>query len=374
MRLFQNPFWFWNRPGYVKAGQANLPKFGGAMKMSLPLGVFRAGSLFFGLLASWFWVSCSMEEAAQILGKHSQAPAYLGCRAAGVQEIQFDFSQSVQVLSFSSEPPLPVREITGGAPVQVLLSEAIPGGELYTADILVKDDEGNTLNVLVPFRSRNDQMPRVLINELRTEYSKPKTEFLELKTLEAGNLGALRLFIAGHTANPLVYEFPPVEVRAGEYVLVHLRSVESGEGVMVDETGPNLALSGGADAGAATRDLWVPGSEKLLHKTDAVYLMDQDDRVIDAVMLSENDDPWWTKDHFVQAADLLYRQGAWVQGAGKIPGPSDAVITAGIKTAMTRSVCRDEDQPDTNTRADWYIVNTSKASPGAKNDPTRYVE
>jgi hypothetical protein len=315
-----------------------------------------------------------MEEAAQILGKHAQAPAYLGCRVTELREIQFDFSQPVEVLSFSSDPPLPVLEITGGASVQVILSGDIPGGEPYMADILVKDDEGNTLNVLVPFRSRNERTPQLLINELRTEYSKPKTEFVELKTLEAGNLGALRLFIAGYTANPLVFEFPPVEVTAGEYILVHLRSIESNEAVMVNETGTNLALSGGSDASATARDFWVPSSEKLLHKTDAVYLMDQDDRIVDAVMLSEFDDPWWTKEHFVKAADLLYQQGAWVQAEGKIAGPADAVITAGIKTAMTRSICRDKDLPDTNTKADWYIVATSRASPGAENNSTRYEE
>ncbi|MDR0730138.1 MAG: lamin tail domain-containing protein [Treponema sp.] len=342
------------------------------MKIPLPPGAFRA--LFFGFLVSWIWVSCSVEETAQMLGKHSQAPAYLGCRTTDIREIEFNFSQPVQVLSFSSDPPLPIHEITDGSPVQVILSGDIPGGEPYTVDILVKDKDGNTLNVLVPFRSRNERIPQILINELRTEYSKPKTEFVELKTLEAGNLGALRLFITGYTANPLVFEFPPVEVNAGEYILVHLRSIENGEGVMVNEIGTNLALSGGSDAGVLNRDFWVPGAEKLLHKTDAVYLMDQDDRVIDAVMLSEYDDPWWSKEYFVQAADLLYRQGAWVQAGGQIPGPQDAVITAGIKTAMTRSICRDKDLPDTNTKADWYIAATGKASPGAANDSTRYVE
>jgi hypothetical protein len=343
------------------------------MKKGMPRGESPAGFVFIGLLVVWFCGACSLGETAQVLGKHSQAPAYLGFKAAGPREFQFNFSQPVQVLSFNADPPLPVQEISGGELVQVLLSADVPGGEPYTADILVKDDEGNTLNVLVPFRSRNERVPRILINELRTEYSKPKTEFVELQTLEAGNLGALRLFIVGHTSNPLVYEFPPVEAAAGEYILLHLRSIESSEAVMVNETGTDLTLSGGADSGAY-RDLWVPGSEKLLHKTDAVYLVDQDDRVIDAVVLSENDDPWWTKEYFVQAADLLYRQGAWVQGDGKIPGPSDAVITFNIKTAMTRSICRDKTLPDTNTKADWYICNTSKASPGKENDPARYVE
>ncbi|MDR1443301.1 MAG: hypothetical protein LBI94_00300 [Treponema sp.] len=170
------------------------------MKKFLFGGILPAGSVFFGILVSWLFGACSMGEAAQIQGKHSQTPAYLGCKAAGPREFQFNFSLPVQVLAFNAEPPLPVQEITGGDTVRVILSEDIPGGEPYTADILVKDDEGNTLNVLVPFRSRNEQVPQILINELRTEYSKPKTEFVELKTLEAGNLGALRLFIFGGPA------------------------------------------------------------------------------------------------------------------------------------------------------------------------------
>jgi hypothetical protein len=330
----------------------------------------RAGLGFLGIWAACFSLSCSIEEAAQVVGKRSQAPVFLGCKAVSGRELQFYFSQPVRVLSFAADPPLPMEEVGDGEVVRINLSGDIPGGERYTADLLVEDEEGNTLTVLVPFRSRNVRMPSLLINELRTEYSKPKTEFVELKTLEAGNLGALRLFIAGNAKNPLVFEFPPVEVQAGEYILVHLRTIDDGA---IDETGDNLALSGGADAGKNSRDFWVPGAEKRLHKTDAVYVMDQDDTVIDAVMLSEDSDPWWTKDTFVQAADLLYQQGAWTQGEG-IPGPSGAVITFNIKTAMTRSISRDALIPDSNTQADWYITATSGATPGAENNPKRYEE
>jgi hypothetical protein len=346
------------------------------MKTSLPLRrKLRTGLGFFGICIFCFWaaglsLSCSIEEAAQVAGKRSQAPVFLGCKAVSGQELQFYFSQPVKVLSFSADPPLPMGDIGDGEVVRINLSGDIAGGESYTADLLVEDGEGNTLTVLVPFRSRNSRMPSLLINELRTEYSKPKTEFVELKTLEAGNLGALRLFIAGSAKDSLVFEFPPVEVKAGEYILVHLRTVEDG---VTNETGDNLALSGGADAGKNARDFWVPGTEKRLHKTDAVYVMDQDDRVIDAVMLSENPDPWWTKDTFVQAADLLYQQGAWTQGDG-IPGPAGAVITFNIKTAMTRSISRDSLVPDSNTLADWYISATSAATPGAENNPKRYEE
>jgi hypothetical protein len=289
--------------------------------------------------------------------------------------LQFRFSQPVEVLAFAADPPLPVESIENGEVVRVNLPAGIPGGEPHTADILVKDEGGNTLNVLIPFRSRNDRMPQILINELRTEYSKPKTEYVELKTLEAGNLGALRLVIPGNTKQPVVFEFPPVEVGALEYIVVHLRTVEEG---VVNEGEGDPALSGGTDTTESSWDFWVPGTEKLLHKTDTVYLIDQDDNIIDAVMMSENPDSWWSKDYFVEASDLLYRQGAWSSEEGEIPGPADAVITLAIKTAMTRSISRDETVPDSNTAADWYVTATTTKNPGAtpgkENNPSRIEE
>jgi hypothetical protein len=317
-----------------------------------------------------FACSCSTEEMMkQVLGSRSEAPVLLDYRAVSSQEIRFMFSLPVRVLSLNISPELEAAPREEGAQVSILLTEALDGGERLTVDILVEDEQGNTLNALVPLRARNDRIPSLLITELRTEYSKPKGEFVEFKTQSAGNLGALRLFIAGNNKKPLVYEFSPVEVGKGEYVLIHLRNVEAGT---ADETGSDLNLSGGTDAAAGARDFWVPGTEKLLHKTDAVYFMDQDDRVIDAVMLSENPGPWWNKEYLAEAADFLFRQGAWASPEGKIPGPSDALITANIKTAMTRSLSRDETAEDHNTAADWYVTATGGISPGQPNKPGRF--
>jgi hypothetical protein len=97
--------------------------------------------------------------------------------------------------------------------------------------------------------------------------------------------------------------------------------------------------------------------------------MDQDDRIIDAVLMSEKTGSWWAKEYFAQAAELLGSQGAWQSEGGKTPGPEDAVITEAVKTAMTRSVSRREGAPDTNTAADWYVTSTGGISPGKPNKP-----
>jgi hypothetical protein len=331
-------------------------------------------TLFCLSLPAYFLASCSTgagEAVGQILDSaSSETPVLLGCKAAAPGEIDFSFSLPVKVLSLYISPDTEIASVDEGSEVRVHLAEIRAGGERITVDLLVEDEKGNTLNVLVPLRTRNDRIPPLLITELRTEYSKPKGEFVEFKTLGAGNLGALRLFIAGNYKNPLVYEFSPVETGEGEYILLHLRTV--GDGTMVDETGSDLDFSGGTDAAAGARDFWVPGTEKLLHKTDAVYFLDQDDRVIDAVLMSENPDPSWSKDYLAAAADFLYQQGAWSSPEGTVPGPADAVITANIKTALTRSISRDESAGDSNGAEDWYITATGGVSPGKPNNPKRF--
>jgi uncharacterized membrane protein YgcG len=317
--------------------------------------------------------SCSTEIAVeQVLGASTASPVFLSCRAISSTEVAFKFSEPVKVLSLNFEPNIEVDSIGEGADVSINLKQALGEGESLLADILVEDEGKNTLNVLVPFRGRNNRIPSLLINELRTESSTPKVEFIEMRTLGAGNLGALRLFIAGNSIQEPIFEFPPTEVGQGEYIVVHLRTVETDT---VNETGADLGASAGTEALPEARDFWVPAVDKSFHKTDAVYLLDQDDKVLDCVVLSEKSDAGWSKEVFADAAKFLAEQSAWLPvngSAGMVPGPSDAVISA--KTTNTRTICRDDSEgaADTNKAADWYITASSNASPGKKNSTKRY--
>jgi hypothetical protein len=324
---------------------------------------------------SIFWMvlgfaacTCSTEQALQkILGTSTETPVFLGVKALSARVIRFDFSKPVKVSSLNFDPPLVIQSINDGSgnkgtTVAVNLAEAMDGGERFVADLLVEDEWENTLGVLIPFRSRNERIPGLLITELRTEYAKPKVEFVEIKTLGAGNLGAIRLFTAGTSITEPVFEFPPVEVAAGEYIVLHLRTLDPAS---VNETGDDLRLSPGTEAFPDVRDFWVPEALKRLRKTDAVLLLDQDDAVIDGVLLSENPGNTWAKEALNQAADLLAAQGGWVSSS-----PGEAIITKG--TTATRTICRDETAADTNSAADWYITATSQASPGKPNSDKRY--
>ncbi|GHV05392.1 hypothetical protein FACS189485_12300 [Spirochaetia bacterium] len=324
------------------------------------------------------FMSCSTEDSIReaieetVDSGDSEPPVFLECKAISPREISFQFSRSVKVVTLNFEPALEVESTSNGETVNVVLKEALVAGDSVTADLLVEDDAKHTLNVLVPFKARNNRIPNLLITELQDNYTKDtRIEFVELKALNAGNLGAVRLYITSYTKDPLVFDFPSVEVKTGEYICVHLRTLDEGA---VDETGSDLTLSGGKFS-TEGRDFWIPGSNKILHQTDIVYLMDQDDNIIDAAMMSESPDSWGTtKDHFTLAAELLHEQGAWLSNSGGIPGPGDAIPSA--KETATRSISRDETTPDTNKAGDWYITaHTTKnpgATPGKPNNPTRF--
>jgi hypothetical protein len=316
--------------------------------------------------------ACTAETAVQqVLGLSAEAPVFLECRAVSSIQIAFRFSLPVTVSSLHFDPVLEVDSVDEGELVTVTLREPLSGGERFVADILVADEGGNTLNVLAPFRSRNDEMPSLVVNEVRTEYSKPRVEFVELRILSAGNLGGIRLFLAETGPDQPFFEFPPARAAAGEYVVVHLRSLDPNS---VNETSDDLGATPYTKENEAwpdTRDFWIPDAKKhLAKKAGMAYLLDQDDEVLDALMWSESADPWWADEKLAAAAEFLSSKGAWGAAGEGIPGPANVVSSAG--TTATRSISRNEAAPDTNSAADWYITASSSATPGKKNNPKRY--
>ncbi|MCL2179870.1 MAG: hypothetical protein FWB83_01965 [Treponema sp.] len=327
--------------------------------------------LLFGTLI--FLSSCTTPEAvstARMLGGSSQALLYMGCRAVSGTSVEFEFSQAVTIKRLIFEPEISIASIEDGSTVKVTLEESAEPGSLITVDLLAEDENNNSINVLVSFRARNSRMPGLIINEICTEYSKPKTEYIEFKMKTDGNLGAMRVIIMGNTnsSSQTIYEFQPVEVKENDYVVLHLRTVDENAR---DEYGINIDESGGSNASASARDFWIPGSSKLIHKeAAAIYVLDQSDDVLAAVMISSDTNPWWNKDYFAEAANFLFSRNAWLSPDGQRGGPADAVRSTG--TTNTRTICRDETAENTNTRADWYVTVTSGATAGRPNNPNRY--
>ncbi|MDR3337466.1 MAG: hypothetical protein LBT16_09700 [Treponema sp.] len=336
------------------------------MKFNLLARVLTPAALLVALCA------CTTGNSVQqVLGLSAETPVFLSCKAVSSRAIAFRFSLPVTVASLLFDPPSAVNSIEEGALVTVTLAEPLVGGEQVIADLLVEDEAGNTLNVLVPFRSRNEDMPSLLITEIRTEYSKPKVEFVEFKALDAGNLGGLRMYLAETGPDAPFYEFPPAMVAQGEYIVVHLRNLD---GLGVDELGGNLAASPYTkdnEAQTEARDFWFPEAKKhLTKKAGTVYFLDQDDQVLDALIWSENPDAWWGDEKLARMAEFLSGKNAWTASGGGIPGPAEAVSSG--YTTTTRTICRREGAEDTNSAGDWYTTAASCATPGKINNTKVY--
>jgi len=295
--------------------------------------------------------------------------SFICCKTLPENEIVFEFSDTVSFVSLSFDSDLdPGYKVIEekGSEIIIKLTENLDPGLPIEANLQVKDEYENPINEQVSFLTRNNCVPFLQINELRTEYSSSssKAEFIEFKMLSDGNLSALRVFIASNDKAPMVYEFKPVKVKEGDYVVLHLRKLE---GSCRDEYGENLSESGGTDSCPTARDLWIHSSDKLLRKTDAVYVLDQDNKVLDAVMFAVDTNAWSKKDYFPETAEFLFKKGVWKSSAGTVCSITDVVNSSGIGSAMTRSISRNEALGNTHTAADWYVTTTNGVTPGLPN-------
>jgi hypothetical protein len=279
------------------------------------------------------------------------------------KEIHFYFSSEVNTISCTLTPFQEIDFIQDGKIVKVFLKENLELQTEFKISLDVKDDLENPLSVEVPLFV-NDWIPQIEINELRTVYKSPRAEFIEFKVKSAGELDGLRLYIMWDPKKPFIYDFPAIDVKLGEYIVLHLRTLED---VCVNELGEDLSESAGTDSSPAARDLWIAGSVKLLHVTDIVYLEDANGGILDAVILNETPAETWSRGHFADIAQDLFNRGAWKAVNGELPGPLDAVDTSTIKTAATKSISRHEGKENTHSSDDWYITNNGGASPGQPN-------
>ncbi|MDR0550818.1 MAG: hypothetical protein LBG72_02235 [Spirochaetaceae bacterium] len=338
-----------------------------------------AASLALLLLTSLAAACTKDADINKLFTVNSSAPAFVLYKPVSGRQVDFMFSTPVEVLDAKLEPDAAGTRWTAGETVSLFFEDEHSTGAQMLVDMLVADAQGSTLSLLLPFRTMNTRLPRILINEVRTQSSSgsvKRGEFIELKTFTAGNLGALRVFIARNGIEEPVYEFPPVEVAAGEYITLHIRTYP--EDNAVDELGgvESFELTKTtANANFASRDIWTHINAELLRQSDAVYILDQNGAVLDAVVFYNTEVEWEKYNALSQTVEMLAKQGAWLAKDGtpvENPTANCAALNAG--STPTRTLCRDETVSDSNTANDWYVCKDGGATPGARNNPARYTK
>jgi hypothetical protein len=187
-------------------------------------------------------------------------PIVKSAKLENAREFTLEFDEPVQVKerSFCAEPRnLVVSAESVETRVNVHFEPQPSPGEPVTLAGNVEDLSGNTTHVQVQFKGYNDRPAALVLSEVQpaknTSKKAPHRDYAEFYVKKAGNLGGMFVQWASSTKT-MRYDFPPCEVREGEVIVLHL--APEGISEEKDESGDDLALSGGVDATPYGRDLW----------------------------------------------------------------------------------------------------------------------
>ena len=264
-----------------------------------------------------------------------------------------------------------------GYKVNFMMEEKSKIGQKYILDAELEDESGNTLTVQVEFKGFNDRIPSLVMSELRMKKKSKKSgpEFVEFYALSSGNTSGLAL-VSGANGEENRYEFPAMEVKAGEYIVLHLRNDCEGS---VDETGTKLSLATAPDCSNTARDLFAPRGDKdkrfLGIGSDVIYLQNVNTgELYDALLVvDKKKNPEKIPDSLLDAALLVERSGLWLDADGN---PSCTVASAvdgssidkdahSLNRRKVKSLDKDSHPAQAGM---WYEVEKSKLqTPGLPN-------
>jgi len=352
-------------------------------------------------------VSCRVTTSGiEIVGGDYSAPVLQNVSVVDEKTVILDFSEAVEITSAVVSPVLsgisdsdehsttkklsPSIEAATGA-YGVIECEILPSennqlltfkfnqgtviGKQYEILGVVKDRIGNSLTFSVPFTGYNNRIPKIVMTEIHTgmasQTKKEKAsnirrlEYVEFLALSEGNLVGLE-FCSGAYGESKKYSFPSVEVKAGEYFVLHLRNW--GEGC-ISEEGEELNLAFSEYTNNSVRDLWIDESGKLIgDKTDILIVKNCiTDRIVDAVMYRDEAVEDWAEKLKVDYSKYeslmdIYAIGGDIENAVVATGLSSTYALQRVnKSLLYSSVILKEEieypvQVDTDS---WRIVKPS---------------
>jgi hypothetical protein len=332
----------------------------------------------FSVLISMVCVSCGpFTDARQEGVMDLTPPAFVAAHVSAAGEIELEFTEDV-VLESDSLIIKPDIGISGShsadKKVVIDVAEQQPGTE-YRLEAVIADVHKNSSNVLVDFYGYNPLVPGLLINEFITNGTDTHPDLVELKVMKSGNMAGVAIYagIRDNWDSRLI--FPSFEVQTGDFILVHFKP--QGIASEVNETGSKTASSG-LDFSSNAYDFWVAGGTGLSGSNGTISVYSSPTgSIIDGVLYSDRTKTSDTlyqgfgTDKTAKRATGLVRDNGW-KTADATVAPEDGINVD--SSTSTRSVCRNKIGTDTNSKSDWHVVPTKKASFGAENSEEVYVK
>lgn len=263
------------------------------------------------------------------------------------------------------------------ARIQFLDTAKLEAGETYILSGVAHDQEGNSLLFQIPFRGYNDEAAGLVLSEVRSGYSKPKVEYVELYVHRSGDLAGISLYF---TNKDFEYVFPSAKVSAGDYIVLHMRALEEETG-RVDEVGDDLNLSTASESCSDVRDFWAPSTSRIVGTNDVIVLRErQNGKVVDALLYAQSGISDAASKRLIPVAQQMVDEGVW---SGSVDFSTWASSEDLSDAATTRSLSRQNIAAITDVEkaerpvlvgssTDWMVV--KGATPGKANSTERYVK
>ena len=275
-----------------------------------------------------FPISCSSAGnlGLVIVRPLENAPKLCDIRTKSATEIVCEFSAQVNVVklfavrvSENGEEIGDEAECFGSCDqngvLTIELAERTEIGQKYKMSGTVENSAKSTLSFSFFFLGMNDHRCNLVLSEIRDGYSskKQECEFIEVYAVTSGNTAGIEIFSATD-GEEKTYRFPAIEVNAGDFITVHLRSLSEN---CVDELGNTLNLNQKiSDTNSKSRDLFKEGNTAHLGgDADVILLRDCETKeVLDALCYAkkskiENND--WKKKECAVAAEKATAAGVW---------------------------------------------------------------
>lgn len=283
-----------------------------------------------------------------LLGQDCSSPKLLNFKATAANEATFYFDEfvSCKLGDFKCiESTNSIIEVkTFESELTVKFARNLKAGSKETIEGRIVDLVGNSLSFVCGIWGLNENLPDLLINEFTTKGSTNNPDRVELIVLKGGNLAGITLYDGLSENFDSQTILPTYIVNEGDFVVI-----EFSEGLREAHPIEFWAKEVGLGANNGVISLYdSPNGE-----------------IIDAVLYTNRSSSQYSgfgTKKVEERAFLLEESGHWLMG----PIAVESGINSTNSTA-TRSMCRFNNKADTNSKADWYIVPTGKASFGFQN-------
>jgi len=330
------------------------------------------------IMLFFLFFSCTpLVDYRQLLQKDMQPPSFVGIKSSNSRIVQVLFSEKIIMdkKNIFIVPQTPVYSTKTDNSVLILeFTDDLTAGESYKLKTTVQDNSGNSMTLISTFYGFNPDLPAMIINEFTTQGSSSNPDRVEIAVLSSGNTAGAVLYEGVDTDWKQRKILPPIAVVTGDYIIVHFKSTGAPE--EIDETSSKTA-SGGIKPSDEAWDLWVESGSGLSGNNGTITLFtalygDLVDCVLYSNRTSQSDENYrgFGSTHVMDRADRIGELSGW-NFSGELIAPEDC-INPDDSTA-TRSICRNADSTDTNSRIDWHIVPTSTSTFGARNSEEVYT-